>query len=208
MIAVTLHLRLLRSTIKMFFASLPREIISQILIEAVLGRGIQRAQRLRFVSKAWNEAVTRAIIESGVLETHRRRRQSILWPRYSAYRALHDKFFRQNKVPIRLYVIRMVAERVLGHISTNDRPLANSDIVTMRNALETVCTMRHTSLGTIDFEGEDLWDINIAVPQTMTRKMKAYYDEVLLGTSAWLDEWDLLKETLQSLLEDFTGPRK
>ncbi|KAK8108510.1 hypothetical protein PG984_014311 [Apiospora sp. TS-2023a] len=191
----------------MFFTSLPREIIFQILREAVLNRDIQRAQRLRYVSRAWNEAVTRAIVESGVLDTKPRRSQSNFWPQYAAYRALSDKFFREAKVPIRLYVVRLVAERVLDYSSSNARTPANSGIVTLKDTLETICTMRHTSLGTVDAQGEDLWDIHIAVPQTMTRKMKAYYDEVLLGTAAWLNELDLLKETLESL-EDLTGPRK
>ncbi|KAK8057808.1 hypothetical protein PG996_011745 [Apiospora saccharicola] len=191
----------------MFFTSLPREIIFQILREAVLSRGIQRAQHLRYVSRAWNEAVTRAIVESGVLETKRRRSQSNFWPRCAAYRALSDKFFREAKVPIRLYVVRLVAERVLDYSNSNARTPTDSSIVTLKDALETVCTMRHTSMGTVDAQGEDLWDIHIAVPQAMTRKMKAYYDEVLLGTAAWLNELGLLKETLESL-EDLTGPRK
>ncbi|KAK7961105.1 hypothetical protein PG988_012319 [Apiospora saccharicola] len=190
----------------MFFTSLPREIIFQILREAVLNRDIQRAQHLRYVSRAWNEAVTRAIVESGVLDTKPRRSKSNFWPQYAAYRALSDKFFREAKVPIRLYVVRLVAERVLDYSNSKARTPTNSGIVTLKDALETVCTMRHTSLGTVDAQGEDLWDIHIAVPQAMTRKMKAYYDEVLLGTAAWLNELGLLKETLDSL-EDLTGPR-
>lgn len=163
---------------------------------------------MRLVSRDWNEATTRAILESGLLETHRSRAQSVLWPRYSAYRALHDKlFFGGDKVPIRLCVVRLVAGRVLDYIGSNGRTPASSGLVTLRDALEVICTMRHTSLGAVRTGREDLLDINVALPMTMNRKMREYYDEVLLGTAAWLNDLALLKETLESI-EDVPGPRE
>ncbi|KAK8061103.1 hypothetical protein PG997_015324 [Apiospora hydei] len=47
------------------FGKLPREIIYQILLEAVRVRGTKRAQRLRFVSRAWKNAVDEAIVQLG-----------------------------------------------------------------------------------------------------------------------------------------------
>ncbi|KAK8076675.1 hypothetical protein PG994_003947 [Apiospora phragmitis] len=113
----------------MFFTSLPRELIFQILADAV------------------HNCVSHVIVESGILTTHPNSTKSVLWPRYCPYRALNGSIFLEDTVPIRLYVVRMVAERV------------------------------------------------------------EYYDEVLLVSAAWLNELDLLKETLQST-EGIPGTRE
>ncbi|KAK8849095.1 multiple ankyrin repeats single KH domain [Apiospora arundinis] len=146
------------------FSSLPTEIVSQIMIEAVLVRGIQRAQRLRYVSKAWNIAVGRAIIESGVLDNEVNQLSSVHWPYHFAYKALRDKTYATGGIAsTRLGICRLVAGRVTGYKGLD----ANTDAYTQSH---------------------------VQISKNLARD---YYDTLLLGIFAWLNELDLLKGILQ-----------
>lgn len=51
------------------FPSLPIELPRLILVEAVEGRGLKCATRLRFVCKSWNPEVLDAIIQSSIIDS-------------------------------------------------------------------------------------------------------------------------------------------
>ncbi|KAK8117928.1 uncharacterized protein PG998_006209 [Apiospora kogelbergensis] len=172
----------------MFFTLLPREVIALIMIEVVHVRGIKRAQRLRYVSKAWDEAIKRAIVESGMLDGRHIIRQSGCWAYQIAYRALHDSTLVQNgQVPMHLYIIRLVAERVTRHANSNinSNTFLRSEIATLKGSLDTICAMRQTPLhGLGETTSKDLLGIDIPLSQHLTPMMRNHYDEVLLGTAA------------------------
>ncbi|KAK7991053.1 hypothetical protein PG990_015333 [Apiospora arundinis] len=110
------------------------------MIEAVLVRGIQRAQRLRYVSKAWNVAVGRAIIESGVLDNEVNQLSSVHWPYHFAYKALHDKTYVPGGIASTHFgICRMVAEQVTNYKGLD----ANTDAYTvaLKSTLNSSCVM-------------------------------------------------------------------
>ncbi|KAK7998955.1 hypothetical protein PG991_014630 [Apiospora marii] len=95
----------------MQFSELPPEIIHEILIACVRSRHIQRALRLRHVSRAWDVAVVRAVFASGVLDDDPYC-IFIEWPRYLAYRATGSAA-RRIGWPRPFFVLRRVAERLV-----------------------------------------------------------------------------------------------
>ncbi|KAK8036260.1 hypothetical protein PG993_008874 [Apiospora rasikravindrae] len=91
------------------FLDLPPEVVDEILSAAVQVRTLERAVRLRHVSRSWDVAVVRAIFESGVLDGNKEAYK--YWPRYLAYRT--SRAGRRNGWPRPLLVLRRVAERLL-----------------------------------------------------------------------------------------------
>ena len=67
-------------------SSLPPEIFHEILIAAVMARGIRRATRLRYVSRTWDTAVMDAIFASRILNNGVG--SGFYWGRYVAFRTM------------------------------------------------------------------------------------------------------------------------
>ncbi|XXH00502.1 hypothetical protein Hte_006848 [Hypoxylon texense] len=98
----------------MDFDTLPFEIIHKILIFAVRSRGIQRALRLRLVSRHWNDAVQLAIFDSGILdEIWYEEEPSRLVTEFVLYKAFHTN--PTKPVSAHILVIRQAAEYVFKH---------------------------------------------------------------------------------------------
>lgn len=90
------------------FPVLPIELSRLILVEAIKARGLKRAVRLRFVSRAWNLEAVQALFESGILDDTRHLDSAWFWPEYLVFRVMQ-----KGKLLSRpLRIIRRVAERI------------------------------------------------------------------------------------------------
>ncbi|KAH9904982.1 hypothetical protein F4778DRAFT_731445 [Xylariomycetidae sp. FL2044] len=164
------------------FSDLPNELVWEILLAAVKGRGIRRASRLRFVCRSWNAAVLEAIFASGILESEKDSHS--YWPRYLAYMVLKGSgsFSR----PLR--IIRLVAERLESYRggtddSVRDRVLRICDIPHRRMAL------RMTHSDTPLNEDNAVWNIGDDDEQ---------YKQALLAAAAGENEVDFVRTILPS----------
>ncbi|KAK7936701.1 uncharacterized protein PG986_015139 [Apiospora aurea] len=193
----------------MFFTKLPREVIYHILLEAVRVRGTKRAQRLRFVSRAWKDAVDEAIVRLGEFASwpddwpyllcdwdHEGRQEferAPYWPEY-VVRAVLIHPPPGNPYTPRL--IRHVAEAVARH----RYPITYSDDMLKEYILE-ICKMTLALYEErIHFMSLWYWPFERSPPEE--RNSELYY-AYLLCAAAWTKQVGLVEETLQSMPRDF-----
>ncbi|KAK7936702.1 uncharacterized protein PG986_015140 [Apiospora aurea] len=136
----------------------PNEITYQVATEAILGRTLKRAQRLRLVSKTWKEWVDDIHIRLGHFVSDRywprydfSFQRAPFWPRYIAHVALRSQ---PDGVSPPLWAIRQAAEWVVGH---SDPPPADSDAAAaaVREHIIGICSLRELWLE--DKDPIDIW---------------------------------------------------
>ncbi|KAK7936713.1 uncharacterized protein PG986_015151 [Apiospora aurea] len=179
----------------LFYASFPNEISRQILTEAIRGRGVKRAQRLRFVSKNWKAWVDELQILSGnFVSKEVRFERAPFWPRYIAHLALRPQ--QQDDTTPTLRAIRQAAERVAGYTG----PHADLDAVVREHVVD-VCTM-------VNLWPDREWVMEALLPCDLwpSSVLSEFYsceqdrhDQILLATAASANQMALVKGTLQSM---------
>ncbi|KAK8061090.1 hypothetical protein PG997_015311 [Apiospora hydei] len=179
----------------LFHASFPNEISCQILTEAIRGRGVKWAQRLRFVSKTWKSWVDElqillgTFVSAGVWFE-----RAPFWPRYLAHVALRPQ--QQDDINPTLCVIRQAAERVAGYTG----PHADLDAV-VREYVVDICTM-------INLWPGYKWAVEVPLPRHPWRNSflsefdsceHDRHDQILLAIAASANQVALVKRILQSM---------
>ncbi|KAK8022082.1 hypothetical protein PG993_012849 [Apiospora rasikravindrae] len=187
------------------FAKLPTEIVHQILFEAVRARGTKRAQRLRFVNRAWKTAVDEAIVRHGAFakwpnicagEPKSDFERAPYWPKYTARAALVRPPPGGPETP---GIIRRVAERVAkyGHPDTYSDDMLKGYIVE-------ICKMSLLHFGLTKGQAvndpaspTDPW-LRL-VGRKGHLKEKVIYEWLLLGAAIWMNQAGLVEELVQSM---------
>ncbi|KAK8108497.1 hypothetical protein PG984_014298 [Apiospora sp. TS-2023a] len=185
----------------MFFTNLPREIIYLILLEAVRVRGTKRAQRLRYVSKAWKVAVDEAIIQLGdFARDGPGYDRAPYWPEYTLQAALRLRWRGievlpgEKKEPLTLRLLRHVAERVARHAhpDTYSEDVLKEYIVDI-SKMGQARSSRHYD----EAPPRDPWFEPMCAPTY--GNIEKWYHRLLLAAAAWTNQVGLVKKWAQSL---------
>ncbi|KAK7918037.1 hypothetical protein PG985_009911 [Apiospora marii] len=182
----------------MSFTKLPNEIIYHILREAVHVRGTKRAQRLRFVSRAWKAAVDVANIQLGeFVKSTPGYDRAPFWQEYTLRAALHlgprlgpEELSRGKREPKTLRLIREAAERIAryAHPDTYSEDLLDGYIVEITKMGQ---NLRKDSY--VGGPPGDSW----SMLSSFGNKERRYY-RLLLAAAAWTNQVGLVKELVQS----------
>ncbi|KAK8061101.1 hypothetical protein PG997_015322 [Apiospora hydei] len=193
----------------------PNEITYQVVREAILGRTLKRAQRLRLVSKTWKEWVDDIHIRLGHFVSNKywpwfdfSFQRAPFWPRYIAHVALRPQ---QDGVSPILRAIGQAAEWVVGH---SDPPPADSDAAAaaVREHIIGICSLRELWLE--DKDPIDIWGPfpgnelpKSGEDQDFTISEQNQCDQTALAMAASANQVALIKETLQSM-QNVPGDRE
>ncbi|KAI1871566.1 uncharacterized protein JN550_004560 [Neoarthrinium moseri] len=170
------------------FSALPPEIVHEILTAAVKVRDIQRATRLRHVSRSWAAAVPEAIFASGILDSDPRSMSShslYYKPRYLAYRVLS----RAQSLSRPLRIVRKVAEYLVAH-----RNLDTCYEDAIRDCVHDLCRIPHIGINHNCSRQEEDWLTGPSAESIDENDMQ--FQQALLSAAAWANELALIRRTL------------
>ncbi|KAK8052325.1 ankyrin [Apiospora rasikravindrae] len=119
------------------FPTLPIEVARMIMTEAVKARGLERATRLRFVSRSWKREVTDAIIGSGLLDGHKELPRSPFWPEYLMRHLVQT----HRPLSRALRMMRLAAECVVAFRSGKALGSGSDDPDAVRQYLWEICQL-------------------------------------------------------------------
>ncbi|KAK8076676.1 hypothetical protein PG994_003948 [Apiospora phragmitis] len=170
---------------------LPREIIYQILLEAVRVRGTKRAQRLRLVNRAWRAAADEAFITLGEF-AHDPKLEYERAPYWSEYTTRTALLLPPEPHPESLRTIRQAAERLARY----GNPDTYSDAMLKEYMVE-ICKMSlvldHVQAYHGIYSPNDPW---WRLLRDWGHGEKENVDQLLLRTAAWTNQVALLRELL------------
>lgn len=172
----------------MHFSDFPVEIVHEILTAAVKVRGIQRATRLRYVSRSWAAAVLEAIFASGILDNDPRSMSShslYYKPRYLACRVLS----RVRALTRPLRIVRKVAEYIVARRNPDS---CYEDAI--RDCIYELCRIPHIGINHNCSRQEEDWLTGTSAESIDEHDMQ--FQQALLSAAAWMSELTLIRDTL------------